>query len=88
VTDQQREHGQSYGGLIQKVIDIERRLAEDENEAKDDLKARLILERRVAQLEKQAAGWAGGFWTLAAVGTIVTFMIAFWDKITFGLRHP
>ena len=88
MTDQQREHGQSYGGLIQKVSDIERRLADDENEARDAEKARVDLAKRVTQLEKQAAGWAGGFWTLAAVGAIVTFMIAFWDKITFGLRHP
>lgn len=80
--------GRSYGGLVQKVSDLERRLAEDENDDRDEKKAREGLEKRVAELEKQAASWIFGFWTLAAVGAVVTGIAAFWDKITVGLRHP
>ena len=63
-------------------------MADDENDARDNAIARRALEKRVVELEKQAASWIFGFWTLATVGTIVTGVVAFWDKITFGLRHP
>lgn len=83
-----RSRAQSYGALVQKVSDLERRMADDENEARDELKALAGLAKRVDELEKQAASWTGGFWAIATIGAIVTFVIAFWDKITFGLRHP
>ena len=83
-----RNRGLNYGGLVQKVSDIERRMAEDENEARDAEIARRDLAKRVEELEKQAASWVGGFWAIATVGAVVTFVAAFWDKITFSLRHP
>jgi fatty acid desaturase len=83
-----RNRGQNYGGLVQKVSDLERRMAEDENEARDAAIARSDLAKRVEELEKQAASWVGGFWAIAAVGAVVTFIAAFWDKITLSLRHP
>lgn len=86
--DEPYNRGLSYGALVQKVSDLERRLAEDENEERDEKKAVENLEKRVAELEKQAASWSGGFWTLAVAGAIITFVIAFWDKITVGWRHP
>jgi hypothetical protein len=75
-------------GLVQQVRDLGRRMAEDENEARDAAIEQRKLEKRISELEKQAASWVGGFWTLTAAGTVVTFIVAFWDKITFGLRHP
>jgi hypothetical protein len=87
VVDDQKEQWRIYS-LVQQVHDLERRLADDENEARDTHIAQRALENRIADLEKQAASWTGGFWTLAAAGTIITFVVAFWDKITFGLRHP
>ena len=86
--DEPYNRGLSYGGLVQKVSDLERRMAEDENDERDEKKAREALEGRVAELEKQAASWIFGFWTLATVGGIITCIVAFWDKITVGLRHP
>ena len=82
-----RSRAQSYGVLLQKVSDLERRIAEDENDERDAKKEIEGLERRVAELEKQAASWIFGFWTLTAVGAVATGIVAFWDKITVGLRH-
>jgi hypothetical protein len=87
VVDDQKEPWRIYG-LSQQVRDLERRMAEDENEARDDRKELTVMKDRVGELEKQAASWTGGFWAIAAIGTIVTFVVAFWDKITFSLRHP
>jgi hypothetical protein len=73
---------------MQQVRDLERRMADDENDARDAEVARQLLEKRVSDLERQAASWIGGFWALSTVGAIVTLVAAFWDKITLGLRHP
>ena len=83
----EQNHARDYG-LIQQVHDLERRMADDENEARDSEIARVALEKRVTDLEKQAASWTGGFWAIATIGAVTTFIVAFWDKITFGLRHP
>ena len=80
-------HLRDYG-LVQQVRDLERRMADDENDARDAESARLSLEKRVADLERQAASWVGGFWAIGTIGAGVAFISAFWDKITFGLRHP
>lgn len=88
MSDEPYNRGRSYGALVQQVSDIERRLAEDENDERDEKKAREKLDKRVAELEKQAASWIFGLWTLGIVGGLITGIAAFWDKITFGLRHP
>ena len=60
-------------GLFQAVRDLERREQD--------------LEERVLALEKQTNSWTGGFLAIASFGAILTFIAAFWDKITGGRQH-
>ncbi len=87
IDDGERTFESRYYGIVQQVRDMERRMADDENEARDSEIAIQNLEKRISDLEKQAASWVGGFWAIATIGAIVTFITAFWDKITMGLRH-
>lgn len=42
------------------------------------------LEARMAALEKQANNWTGGFMALAGLGGVITFLMAFWDRIKWN----
>lgn len=78
----------SNSGLVQKVADLERRQAEDENDMRDLRIAHEALKDRTVILERQTSNYTFGFYTIAAIGAAITFVTAFWDKITGGLRHP
>jgi hypothetical protein len=67
------ERGYSNPGLYQAIRDLERREQD--------------LEKRVLALEKQTNSWTGGFLAIASFGAILTFLAAFWDKITGGRQH-
>jgi hypothetical protein len=62
----------NIAALEQSVRDLERREQD--------------LEKRVLMLEKQTNSWTGGFLAIASVGALLTFLAAFWDKIT-GAKH-
>ena len=62
--------GQGQQAIEQAVRDLERREAD--------------LEKRVLALEKQTNSWTGGFLAIASLGALLTFVAAFWDKITGG----
>ena len=46
------------------------------------------LQKRVATLERQSSNVIGGFVTLVGLGGLITFILAFWDKVASMFKHP